>query len=94
MLQTAADVARCGALGGALPHSGAAQRPLLPATERRLFSKIDGEWRTVPAEARPLDRNKQPRWPPGWHRQRRVESERDIFELVGLPYREPSQRDA
>ena len=48
----------------------------------------------VPDEVPPC-RDKEGRddwWPPGWGPGRRVESEADIFELLGLPPRSPPQR--
>lgn len=33
-------------------------------------------------------------WPEGWQQGRRLESEADIFALLGLPYRSPAQRCA
>lgn len=37
----------------------------------------------VPDEGPPLDRDGTPRWPPGWGPGRTVETEQDIFELLG-----------
>jgi DNA polymerase mu len=45
-----------------------------------------------PAPSRDADGNDW--WPPGWDENRRVETERDVFELLGVPYREPNERDA
>lgn len=47
----------------------------------------------VPDEGPPLNRNKERSWPAGWNQQRRVSGERDIFELLGVPYRPPSERN-
>ena len=48
----------------------------------------------VPDERPPLDREGQPRWPPGWSAERRVQSEADIMELLWLEYRPPHERNA
>lgn len=48
----------------------------------------------VPDEGPPLDRDGTPRWPPGWGPVRTVETEQDIFELLGVPYRPPHERNA
>lgn len=47
----------------------------------------------VPDERPPLNRNKEEFWPPGWDAKRRITCERDIFELLEIPYLEPSQRN-
>jgi hypothetical protein len=60
----------------------------------RLMQVVDGEVFIVPDERSPTDKNGKEQWPPGWHPGRRVESERDIFELLSLPYREPHERNA
>ena len=74
------------------PHPSASARARAPPC--RLMRKIDGTSYIVPDERPPVDRSGQERWPPGWQPGRRVESERDVFELVGIPYREPHERDA
>jgi hypothetical protein len=33
-------------------------------------------------------------WPPGWGPERRVQCERDIFELLSVEYRPPNERNA
>ena len=48
----------------------------------------------VPHERPPLDRAGQDWWPPGWHKDRPVTCEADIFELLNLPYRPPHERQA
>ncbi len=66
----------------------------LPSLPPRLLRKVDGRSRLVPDEAAPTDRSGRERWPPGWHAGRRVQSQQDVFELLGLPYREAHERDA
>jgi hypothetical protein len=53
---------------------------------------------SVEAEKTKVEMLKVEKWPGGWHPQedgihRRVECEKDIFDLLGLPYREPHERD-
>lgn len=61
----------------------------------------------VPNEAPPLDSRGRPWWPPGWvppgwappaeaigGSPRRVGSIRDIFELLGLPWRPSFEEDS
>lgn len=62
--------------------------PPVPAQVRR-----DGK--RVPDEAPPLDRHGREFWPPGWEERpvKEVTCEQDIFELIGLPYREPCHRN-
>lgn len=55
--------------------------------------RVDGRCRVVPDEAPPLDPEGRERWPLGWQLGRRVETQQDLFELLGLPYREPADRD-
>jgi DNA polymerase mu len=78
------------------PHPSALPLPTPPphAPACRLMRKIDGTSYIVPDERPPVDRSGQERWPPGWQPGRRVESERDVFELVGIRYRQPHERDA
>ena len=52
----------------------------------------DKVW-VVPEEGPPLDRKKQKRWPDGWDQKRRVVREEDIFELLGVPYLPPCERN-
>lgn len=59
-----------------------------------MFRKMDGESIMVPDEAPPLDRDGREHWPPGWRPGRQVETEADLFELLGIPYREPHERNA
>lgn len=40
-----------------------------------------------------LDANGVDWWPPGWDSGRTIECERDVFELLGVPYKEPWERD-
>ena len=42
---------------------------------------------------KPLDANGADWWPPGWDAGRQIECERDVFELLGVPYKEPWDRD-
>jgi len=55
---------------------------------------VDGKSRIVPDEAAPLGKGGKEQWPPGWHPGRKVSTQRDVFELLGVPYREPHERDA
>ncbi|KAK9820638.1 hypothetical protein WJX81_002025, partial [Elliptochloris bilobata] len=48
----------------------------------------------VPMEKPPLNCAGQEGWPPGWHKDRPVTCEADIFELLNLPYRPPHERQA
>ncbi|KAI3428493.1 hypothetical protein D9Q98_007318 [Chlorella vulgaris] len=66
----------------------------LVLTSHRLMQVVDGEVFIVPDERPPTDKDGKEQWPSGWHPGRRVESERDIFELLSLPYREPHERNA
>ncbi|KAK9792746.1 hypothetical protein WJX73_004619 [Symbiochloris irregularis] len=61
--------------------------------------KITDSGKLVPYESPPLNVHKEPWWPPGWDpgtlaHPRAVQTESDIFELLGLPYREPYERQA
>lgn len=61
----------------------------------RLLRRMGTNAKLVPDEAPPARRTKEGEevWPEGWGPGRRVTSERDIFELLGVPYREPSERN-
>jgi DNA polymerase beta thumb len=61
----------------------------------RLVAKRNGKAWLVPCEGPPLNPHNrdEEEWPEGWSSARRVETERDIFELLRLPYRQPSERD-
>lgn len=56
--------------------------------------KSGGDVCLVPDEKSPLSHGGQERWPPGWGPGRRVEAEGDVFDLLGIPYREPHERNA
>ncbi|KAA6429749.1 MAG: DNA-directed DNA RNA polymerase mu [Trebouxia sp. A1-2] len=47
----------------------------------------------VPQEGAPYDRNGKVWWPPGWGEGRVVMDEGDIMELLGVPRREPHERN-
>ncbi len=49
----------------------------------------------VPQEGPPYDRNGKAWWPPGWGGDggRVVKDEGDIMELLGVPRREPHERN-
>lgn len=59
----------------------------------RLVAKQGGRVWVVPEEGPPLNRAGQPEWPPGWHRDRPVTHERDVFELLRIPYHPPNERN-
>ena len=58
-----------------------------------MLRKVGSQVYLVPGERPPLTREGQEWWPPGWGPGRAVETQRDVFELLGLPYREPWERD-
>ena len=47
----------------------------------------------VPQEGSPNDREGNPHWPPGWDQDREVKDEGDIMEFLGVPRREPHERN-
>ncbi len=47
----------------------------------------------VPQEGAPYDRNGKAWWPPGWDESSVVKDEGDIMELLGVPRREPHERN-
>ena len=63
---------------------------------RRLLRKVevDGRSLIVPDKAAPTDRSGRERWPAGWGPGQRVETQQDVFQLLGLPHREATERDA
>ena len=46
--------------------------------------EVGGQILMVPDEAPPGNREKKDWWPPGWGPGRRIESQRDLFELLGV----------
>lgn len=49
----------------------------------------------VPSEGPPQNRDRQPGWPSDeWNLKRAVQTEEDLFELLGIPYRAPHERKA
>jgi DNA polymerase/3'-5' exonuclease PolX len=59
----------------------------------RLVAHKDGRVWVVPDEGPPLNRERKAEWPPGWDASRRVKHESDIFELLGVPYHTPNERN-
>ena len=59
----------------------------------RLLVKDQGQAWLVPSERPPRGRDGELAWPPGWHLGRTVATQDDIFELLGLPYRAPHDRN-
>lgn len=47
----------------------------------------------VPEEGPPLNGDGDPEWPPGWSDDRKLQHESDVFELMGLPYHPPHERN-
>ncbi|KAK3242010.1 hypothetical protein CYMTET_48274 [Cymbomonas tetramitiformis] len=60
-------------------------------TNHTLMREHDGL--QVPLQAAPLDSNKAEWWPQGWHKGRKADTEEDIFTLLGLPFRPPTDRN-
>ncbi|KAG7674938.1 hypothetical protein Ndes2437B_g00115 [Nannochloris sp. 'desiccata'] len=52
-----------------------------------------GDSYVVPQEKPPKLRDGSVGWPPGWSAERKVEKEEDVFQLLGTPYRPPSDRN-
>lgn len=59
----------------------------------RLVARHGGEAWVVPNEGPPVGKDRAPAWPPGWSAGREVKHESDIFELLGLPYHPPQERN-
>ena len=59
----------------------------------RLMRKEGQQSCVVPQEGPPFDRSGKPWWPPGWDENRVVKDEGDIMELLGVPRREPHERN-
>ena len=59
----------------------------------RLMRKEGQQSCVVPQEGPPFDRNGTPWWPSGWDENRAVKDEGDIMELLGVPRREPHERN-
>ncbi|KAK9827505.1 hypothetical protein WJX74_006340 [Apatococcus lobatus] len=58
-----------------------------------LLVKDEGRAWLVPSERPPRGQDGALSWPVGWHAMRPVSSQQDIFELLGLPYRTPAERN-
>ena len=58
----------------------------------RLMRKVGNESFLIPDEKPPLNREGQEWWPAGWSRERRIDRQQDLFELLDIPYREPGNR--
>ncbi|KAK9805473.1 hypothetical protein WJX72_000290 [[Myrmecia] bisecta] len=71
----------------------ASQRGMYLNSHRLMRKGEDGRAYIIPDEVPPLDRAKQPFWPPGWGPGCKVTCERDILELLEIPYREPHERN-
>lgn len=73
-------------------HHGHHQTASLPPPQMTLSPTAPAQ---VPEEIAPASsRGSGDWWPEGWQQARRIESEADIFALLGLPYRSPPQRCA
>lgn len=59
----------------------------------RLMRREGQQSCVVPQEGAPYDRNGKVWWPPGWGEGRVVMDEGDIMELLGVPRREPHERN-
>jgi DNA polymerase/3'-5' exonuclease PolX len=59
-----------------------------------LFVKQAHGSRLVPQEGPPKRKDGSESWPPGWSEDRRVRSEKDVFDLLEMPYRPPEDREA
>ena len=60
---------------------------------RRLMRREGQKACVVPHEGAPYDRDGHSWWPPGWDPDRLVKDEGDIMELLGVPRREPHERN-
>ena len=59
----------------------------------RLTAVKDGKAWLVPDEGPPINREGEASWVPSWSQEREVTQEQDIFELLQVPYRRPSERN-
>ncbi|GAB4823868.1 hypothetical protein N2152v2_010914 [Parachlorella kessleri] len=57
-----------------------------------LMRKVGNESFIIPDEKPPLNREGQEWWPAGWSRERKIDRQQDLFELLDIPYREPGNR--
>lgn len=90
-LQAAAQLLIAGCAAGTSPPEAV---PSPHAIGNRLLRKVGGDSLVVPEQAPPVDTAGQERWPLGWRPGRHVETEADLFELLGIPFREPHERNA
>jgi hypothetical protein len=58
------------------------------------MQKQDNESFLIPDERPPRGKNGEESWPPGWGPGRRFQTERDLFDFLQIPWREPHERDA
>lgn len=58
-----------------------------------LLIKTDQQSYLVPDEHAPRRKNGRVAWPDGWHPGRKVCLEKDVFELLGVPYHPPHERN-